>query len=93
VRYRTNFGIVETTGKAATAEVSIFLPDSKVQPKALVSLAPFESKQFPIISSLGLGNAYNARISVKVIDGDGRVTAYGSVIDQTTQAPTYIPAQ
>jgi uncharacterized repeat protein (TIGR01451 family) len=93
VRYRTNFGIVETTGKPATAEVSIFLPDSKVQPKALVSLAPFESKQFPIISSLGLGNTYNARISVKVIDGDGRVTAYGSVIDQTTQAPTYIPAQ
>jgi uncharacterized repeat protein (TIGR01451 family) len=93
VRYRTNFGIVETTGKAATAEVSIFLPDSKVQPKALVSLAPFESKQFPIISSLGLGNTYNARISVKVIDGDGRVTAYGSVIDQTTQAPTYVPAQ
>ena len=93
VRYRTNFGIVETTGKAATAEVAIFLPDSKVQPKALVSLAPFESKQFPIISSLGLGNAYNARISVKVIDGDGKVTAYGSVIDQTTGAPTYVPAQ
>jgi len=93
VRYRTNFGIVETTGKPATAEVSVFLPESKVQPKVQIALAPFESKQFPIISSLGLGNTYNARISVKVIDGDGKITAYGSVIDQTTQAPTYIPAQ
>jgi hypothetical protein len=93
VRYRTNFGIVETSGKPVTAEVAVFLPDSKVQPKAQIVLAPFESKQFPIISSLGLGNAYNARISVKVIDGDGRITAYGSVIDMTTQAPTYVPAQ
>jgi uncharacterized repeat protein (TIGR01451 family) len=93
VRYRTNFGIVETSGKPVTAEVAVFLPDSKVQPRAQISLAPFESKQFPILSSLGLSNAYNARISVKVIDGDGRITAYGSVIDMTTQAPTYVPAQ
>jgi uncharacterized repeat protein (TIGR01451 family) len=93
VRYRTNFGVVETSGKPATVEVAVFLPDSKVQPKAQISLAAFESKQFPIISSLGLGNAYNARISVKVIDGDGKITAYGSVIDMTSGAPTYIPAQ
>jgi hypothetical protein len=30
---------------------------------------------------------------VRVIDGDGRVTAYGSVIDMITQDPTYVPAQ
>jgi hypothetical protein len=40
-----------------------------------------------------LGNVYNARISVKVIDGQGKVTAYGSVIDQKTQDPTFVPAQ
>ena len=38
-------------------------------------------------------NVYNARISVSVVDGDGRIGAYGSVIDQVTQAPTYVPAQ
>ena len=38
-------------------------------------------------------NVYNARISVKVTDGAGKITAYGSVLDMTTQAPTYIPAQ
>ena len=26
-------------------------------------------------------------------DGDGRITAYASVIDATTQDPTFIPAQ
>jgi uncharacterized repeat protein (TIGR01451 family) len=92
-RYRTNLGLAEVTGKAATAEITVILPDSKVAPKVSIPLAAFEYRQFPIISSLGLGNVYNARISVKVIDGQGKVTAYGSVIDQKTQDPTFVPAQ
>ena len=39
------------------------------------------------------GNTYNARITVEVISGTGRVTAYGSVVDNDTQDPTYVPAQ
>jgi hypothetical protein len=92
-RYRTNLGIAEVTGKAVTAEVTVILPDSKVAPKVQIPLGAFEYRQFPIISSLGLGNTYNARISVKVIDGQGKITAYGSVIDQKTQDPTFVPAQ
>ena len=92
-RYRTNLGIAEVTGKAVTAEVTVILPDSKVAPKVQIPLAAFEYRQFPILSSLGLGNTYNARISVKVIDGQGKITAYGSVIDQKTQDPTFVPAQ
>jgi uncharacterized repeat protein (TIGR01451 family) len=92
-RYRTNLGLAEVTGKAVTAEVTVILPDSKVAPKVQIPLAAFEYRQFSIISSLGLGNTYNARISVRVIDGQGKVTAYGSVIDQKTQDPTFVPAQ
>jgi uncharacterized repeat protein (TIGR01451 family) len=92
-RYRTNLGLAEVTGKPATAEVTVILPDSKVAPKVQIPLAAFEYRQFAIISSLGLGNTYNARISVRVIDGQGKVTAYGSVIDQKTQDPTFVPAQ
>jgi uncharacterized repeat protein (TIGR01451 family) len=92
-RYRTNLGIAEVTGKAVTAEVTVILPDSKVAPKVQIPLGAFEYRQFAIISSLGLGNTYNARISVRVIDGQGKVTAYGSVIDQKTQDPTFVPAQ
>jgi uncharacterized repeat protein (TIGR01451 family) len=92
-RYRTNVGIVEVSGKPATAEITVVLPDSKVSPKLTVPLAAFEARQIPVLSSLGLGNVYNARISVKVTDGSGKITAYGSVLDMTTQAPTYIPAQ
>jgi hypothetical protein len=47
----------------------------------------------PILSSMGLTTAYNARASVRVISGSGKVTAYGSVIDQAAGDPTYVPAQ
>jgi uncharacterized repeat protein (TIGR01451 family) len=93
VRYRTNLGLAEVTGKPVTLEVSVFLPNSKVNPKLQIPLGPYESRQFPILRDLNIGATYNGRISVRVIDGDGKVTAYSSVVDMTTQAPTYIPAQ
>lgn len=93
VRYRTNLGIAELTGNPATVEVSVFLPDSKVIPKVQFSLQANEYRQTAILHDLGLSNIYNARISVRVIDGTGKVTAYGSVVDMETQDPTYVPAQ
>jgi uncharacterized repeat protein (TIGR01451 family) len=93
VRYRTNLGLAETSGKPALIEVSIFTAGSKVVPKVQIPMQANEFKQLPIISQLGLGATYNARISVRVLDGEGKVTAYGSVIDMTTQDPTFVPAQ
>jgi hypothetical protein len=94
-RFRTNIGIVEVTGKPATVEITITLPDSRLSPKISVPLAAFEARQLPVINSIFGGNVavYNARVSVKVTDGAGKVTSYASVVDQATQAPTYIPAQ
>jgi uncharacterized repeat protein (TIGR01451 family) len=92
-RFRTNVGIAELNGKPAIVEVSVTLPDSRITPKVQIALGAYESTQLPILSSLGLGATYNARIAVRVIDGDGKVAAYGSVIDMTTQDATYIPAQ
>jgi hypothetical protein len=94
-RYRTNLGLAEITGKPVTVEVTVILPDSKAAPKAQIPLGAFEFRQDRIITSLlGSGvNAYNARIAVRVIDGQGKITAYGSVVDQKTQDPTFVPAQ
>jgi conserved repeat domain/conserved repeat domain/conserved repeat domain len=92
-RYRTNLGIAEVSGKPATVEVSVFLPDAKVAPKVSIPLAANEYRQFRVLQQLGVGTAYNARISIRVVDGDGRIAAYGSVIDMQTQDPTYVPAQ
>ncbi len=92
-RYRTNVGLAEVTGKPVTVEMQVVLPDSKITPTIQIPLAANEFRQFNVIRDLGVGNVYNARITVRVIDGQGRVTAYGSVIDEVTQDPTYVPAQ
>lgn len=93
VRYRTNLGLAEVSGQPVTVEVQVILPDSLVTPTVQIPLAANEFRTVGLIRELGLGNIYNARITVRVIGGLGRVTAYGSVIDELTQDPTYVPAQ
>jgi len=91
-RFRTNIGLAETSGNAATAHISLILPDSKF---AISTDIPLKANEFQQISlaSFGAGTVYNGRVTVSVKSGSGRVTAYGSVIDQQTQDPTYVPAQ
>jgi len=91
-RYRTNIGLAETSGSSATAHVSLILPDSKFAISTDIPLAANEFKQFSL-ASFNAGTVYNGRVTVTVTGGSGRVTAYGSVIDQLTQDPTYVPAQ
>ncbi|HEV8660924.1 MAG TPA: Ig domain-containing protein [Thermoanaerobaculia bacterium] len=91
--FRTNIGLAETTGNLATVEVSLVLPDSKVTPIISFSLAPNEFIQFSL-ASFGLTDSiYNARVAVKVVDGTGKATAYGSLVDNLSKDPTYVPAQ
>lgn len=91
--FRTNIGLAETTGSTVTAEVSLVLPDSKVTPVITVPLAPNQFTQLSL-AAFGLTDpVYNARVSVKAVDGDGKLTAYGSLIDNVSQDPTYVPAQ
>jgi uncharacterized repeat protein (TIGR01451 family) len=93
-RYRTNVGFAEVTGKAATIEVTAVPSDSKVAASTQINLTPNQFIQYPqLLKSMGLTNMYNARVTVKVISGQGRVTAYASVIDSKTNDPTFVPAQ
>ncbi len=90
----TNIGVAETTGNPATAEISLILPDSAVSPTIDIPLAANEFRQIPL-AAFALSNEYNVRATVKVVPGTGtgKITAYGSVIDQVTHDPTYVPAQ
>jgi uncharacterized repeat protein (TIGR01451 family) len=92
-RYRTNIGIAEVTGKGATVEVTAIIPDSKAAPRVTFDIGANEFFQRDILREMGLSNVYNARVSIKVTGGEGKVAAYGSVIDMKTQDPTYVPAQ
>ena len=93
-RFRTNLGIVELTGQPVTVQVTAYTPDSKISVSADWNLGPNEFIQINnILGRLNISNAYNARISMKVISGDGKISGYASLIDNRTQDPTYIPAQ
>jgi hypothetical protein len=95
-RFRSNLGLAELTGNPVTVRVSLVLPDSLTTPSVNVELAANEFRQLGrvIESLLGSGTqAFNGRITVHVLEGTGRVTAYGSVIDNESKDPTYVPAQ
>ena len=93
--FRSNVGIVELTGNAATVHITAYVPDSKITASTDVPLAANQFMQLgrPLASMFPGQNTYNARISVEVIGGSGRVAAYGSVIDNKSLDPTYVPAQ
>jgi hypothetical protein len=96
-QYRSNVGFAEVSGKAVTLEVSVFLADSDKPPlKPLeLKLAPNEFLQIDslLFTKFGLTDTDNARISVSVKSGEGRATAYLSLVDKKSGDPTYIPAQ
>jgi uncharacterized repeat protein (TIGR01451 family) len=99
-QYRSNIGFAEVSGKAVTLEVSVFRPTPS-HPASIekagtleVKLGPNEFRQIDsLLTTLGLNNTFDARISVKAVAGEGQATAYLSLIDRTSGDPTYVPGQ
>ncbi|HUP61678.1 MAG TPA: hypothetical protein VNA69_14805 [Thermoanaerobaculia bacterium] len=94
-RFRSNIGFAETTGKPVRLEVTVTPPDAKFTARTVIDLGPNEFRQIGSMLKgiLGPNDVYNARVSVRAIAGEGRATAYASVIDLKTNDPTYNPAQ
>ena len=85
---------VEVTGNDATVELLAYSPDSKVASRLVVPLSAGQYIQKGgIFKSMGFNNVYNGRITARVISGTGRIAAYGSVVDNRTTDPTYVPSQ
>jgi uncharacterized repeat protein (TIGR01451 family) len=94
-RYRSNVGVLEIGGKPVKVEIGIIPPDSKIAATTTVDLAPNQFIQFnQLLKSAGFGDdVYNARVTLRVIEGQGRITGYASVVDMLTNDPTYVNAQ
>ncbi|HEU5161968.1 MAG TPA: hypothetical protein VFV54_02370, partial [Thermoanaerobaculia bacterium] len=94
VNIRANLGLVEVTGKTVRVELSAFPAESRVTPKLELTLQPNEFRQLnSVLKTLNAGTTYNARVTLRVVGGDGKIVAYGSAVDNLTQDPTYIPGQ
>ncbi len=78
-RMRSNIGFAEVTGKPVKLEVTVIPPDAKFAGIIEVDLGPNEYRQIgSLLATLGLGDTYNARISVRAISGTGRATTYAA---------------
>ncbi|HEX9982695.1 MAG TPA: hypothetical protein VGF69_05500 [Thermoanaerobaculia bacterium] len=92
--FRSNLGLVEVTGNDVLLEISGYPQGSRVAAVTQLLLKGNEFRQVNrVMASLGFPTTYNGRVSVKVLAGEGRVASYGSVVDNRTQDPTYVPAQ
>ena len=93
-RFRSNIGLAEVSGRPVKVEITVIPPDSKVSASLEVDLAANQFRQLgSLLGAMGLSETHNARVTVKVISGQGRVTAYAATIDSLTQDPTFVPAQ
>jgi hypothetical protein len=94
-RYRSNLGLTEVSGQPVTVEIAAIIPGRSTAPIITETLAANEYKQLNgvLAARMGVTNAYNVRLVVRVVGGSGRVASYISTIDNLTQDPTYVPAQ
>ncbi|MBV8518552.1 MAG: hypothetical protein JO197_14230 [Acidobacteria bacterium] len=91
--YRANLGLVEVTGAPVDIEI-LGYTGTKLTSATQAHLDGNEFIQFGhIMSQLGFDNVYGGRVTVRVLGGSGRIAAYGSVVDNRTLDPTYVPAQ
>src|SRR6185436_1494037 len=92
--YRTNLGIVEAAGKSASVLVTAFDGAGTKLFDLPVSLLAGEQKQLNgFLPANGVSSLSNGRIEVKVTGGDGKVTAYASVVDNQSSDPILIAGQ
>jgi hypothetical protein len=94
--FRSNVGFNELTGNPVTLQVTLIPSGSKVAavlPDITLQGNEFRQESGIFGRAFPGQNIYNGRVTVKVIGGTGRVTAYGSVVDNLTSDPTYVPAQ
>jgi hypothetical protein len=91
-----NVGFAEVSGKEVTLTVTV-IPPSPAKPQTMeLTLKPYQFLQIDSLPrSVGIPRTANARISVSVKSGDGRATAYLSLVPVGTDAggPTFVPAQ
>ncbi len=85
---RFNFGFVETTGHSATVRVTVIAGDGTSQGFKDFQVREFSQRQVAFKDNFPAASTTNARLSIEVVSGTGRVIAYGSGIGNGSQDPT-----
>jgi len=92
--YRSNVGLSETSGRSVTVALSLFEGASgePLGDRREFTVLPFSNLQMNVFESLRARDADNAFVLLEAVRGEGRVVAYGSVVDDLTGDAIYVPA-
>jgi subtilisin-like proprotein convertase family protein len=86
--FRSNVGFAETGGAEGVVRITVYDARRGIQTAQFdQAIAPFGHSQFPVAGS-GL-----LIVELRVMTGDARIAAYGSVIDNVTGDSIYIPGE
>ena len=90
-RFRTNVGLAEISGAEALVRLRVVDGGGRELWGTMISLLPGQQHQISLALA-GAPSFVNGYAWVDVVGGSGRVLAYGSVIDNRSGDPIYIPA-
>ncbi len=88
--FRTNIGVSEIAGRSARATIRVADAGGREIWSASVALEPWEQRQISLAAA-GAPEFSNGYAWVEP-EGEGRIAAYGSVVDNVSGDPIYVPA-
>ena len=92
--YRTNVGVVNTTGASVTLEFDLFTASADSLGSVPLTLRPYEMRQIPAIFTLVTSEEIEDGYAiVRTSTEGGRFFAYASVVDNLSGDAIFIPAQ
>ncbi len=86
--YRYNYGLVETAGGSATAEIRVYNYQGGERTRETVTLGPYEVRQWNLSHLLRDSSAWAVFLEIEILDGDGRLIAFGSLIANQSNDPS-----
>jgi len=92
--FRTNIGIVNTSGSSITVVVELNGEDGTKLGERAVSLEPYEFTQVDkVFQGVGAGTRTNLTARLHTASSGGSFIAYASVVDNRSGDPVFVPAQ
>lgn len=89
--FRTNIGLLNRTSIETDVEIKFYRANGTQSGTRILTLRPYEMKQFNVRTYAGQFASGYALISIQT--ENGRIFCYGSVVDNESGDPIYIPTQ
>lgn len=88
--FRTNFGLIEGSGQPASVELRLLDGHNNQIATSTFNLKPYELQQFNFGAAFPNVTLNDGRVEARVLSDTGKISAYASVLDNTTNDPLLV---